>query len=89
MNASVLMPNGTTIRIETVPGRDNLTSRIVVIDNPNAPADVRNTELGRLVAPGTIQFAPFLYVGLGPDSLRALTTLMEKDVNDHAEGSQE
>lgn len=67
---TITTPNGTTISLEQK-GSDTL----VILDNPAAPADMRNTEAGRII-PGGFQAAPFMDFGLRPDVLRAIADLI-------------
>jgi len=65
---------GTTVRIEE---RRDPHSILVIADNPDAPADMRDRELGRVIK-GGFQPAPFAPWGLSPETLRAIADLIEK-----------
>lgn len=62
---------GTTITLEQY-GAD----LAVIFANPNAPADLRRTEAGRVID-GGFQPAPFAAFGMSPEALRIIATLIE------------
>lgn len=66
------LDNGSTVRLEDT-GHD----RLVILDYPDAPADMRNREAGRIIN-GGFQQAPYSSAfALRPATLRALADLME------------
>lgn len=65
---------GTTITIEDGPGE----LRLVICDNPSAPADMRHCEVGRVVD-GGFQPASFADWGLRPEALRIIADLIEDE----------
>lgn len=50
---------------------------IVLLDHPDAPADMRPTEAGRVID-GGFQPAPFANWALTPEGLRAIADLIEE-----------
>lgn len=52
---------------------------VVVLDNPEAPDDMRNTEAGIVVQSGGFQPATFAAFALRPAVLRAIADLIEKE----------
>lgn len=70
---SITTSTGTTI---TLTDCDDMT--LVLLDAPDAPADMRNLEAGRLVD-GGFQPAPFAAWGLVPATLRAIADLIEAE----------
>ena len=63
---------GTTITIHTGP-----RGRTVVLDHPDAPADMRHTEAGRVIDRG-FQPAPFAPFAMSPEVLRHIASLIEE-----------
>ncbi|MGW3545870.1 hypothetical protein ACWDNI_35755 [Nocardia niigatensis] len=53
---------------------------LVLLDHPDAPADMRPTEAGRVIE-GTFQPAPFAAWGARPAVLRAIADLIEMEAN--------
>jgi len=49
---------------------------LIILDHPDAPADMRNLEVGRVVE-GGFQPAPFLAAGMRPETLRAIADLID------------
>lgn len=54
---------------------------LIVLDHPEAPEDLRNAEVGRVIE-GSFQPAPFCVVGLRPEMLRAIADLIEEGAGD-------
>ena len=69
---SATTSTGTTVRIEPSATSDAL----VILEAPNAPADLRRTEAGRVIA-GAFQPAPFAPWGLTPETLRVIADVIE------------
>lgn len=67
----ITTPNGSTITIQKI-GRHHL----VILDHPDAPENMRNTEAGRILD-GGFQPAPFPAFGLSPYVLRGIADLIE------------
>ncbi|WP_280381025.1 hypothetical protein [Nocardia wallacei] len=55
----------------------------VYLDHPEAPADMRGLEAGRIID-GGFQPAPFAAWGLVPETLRALADLIEAEERSRA-----
>ena len=74
----VTTSTGTTVSV--VHGFAGLT---VVCDNPAAPDDMRNCEVGRIIDGGfqPVAFCPF---GLRPEVLRAIATFIETPTEEAA-----
>lgn len=66
---------GTNVWVTT---REATGDRIIVLDNPAAPDDMRMNEAGRIL-PGGFQPAPFAAFGLTPEALRAIADLTERE----------
>ncbi|MFE2994149.1 hypothetical protein ACFXG4_03945 [Nocardia sp. NPDC059246] len=66
----------TTASGSTVTLTDRDGDLIVLLDHPDAPADMRPTEAGRVID-GGFQPAPFAAWGLRPSGLRAIADLIE------------
>lgn len=64
---------GTTVRL-TARRRDG--DVLVILDNPASPADMRNTEAGRVIE-GAFQPAPFSPFALTPETLRAIADVLD------------
>lgn len=65
---------GTNVYVTT---REATGDLIVVLDNPDAPEDMRMTEAGRIID-GGLQPAPFAAWGLHPATLRVIADLIEE-----------
>jgi hypothetical protein len=72
MAATVITSTGTTVTLEP-----SVHGPLVILDNPNAPADMRNIEAGR-ITDGGYQSAPFSLGALTPETLRAIAHLIEQ-----------
>lgn len=70
----VTTSTGTNVWVTT---REATGDRIVVLDNPAAPDDMRMCEAGRVIG-GGFQPAPFAAFGLMPECLRAIADLIER-----------
>lgn len=55
---------------------DAFGDTMLLLDHPNAPADMRPTEAGRVID-GGFQPAPFANWALTPEGLRAIADLIE------------
>jgi hypothetical protein len=67
---------GSTVNVET----DVDGTRLVILDHPDAPEDMRNYEAGRIVEFGGnfgFQPVPFCVGSMGPETLRAIAELIE------------
>lgn len=64
--------SGTTISIVSSDGM-----QLVIADNPAAPEDMRNRELGRVIY-GGFQPAPFAAWGMTTETLRAIADLIDQ-----------
>jgi hypothetical protein len=70
-NRTITTSTGTTVAIVTEGDLE-----LIVLDHPDAPADMRNTEAGQLID-GGFQPVPFAAFGLTPPTLRAIADLIE------------
>lgn len=66
---------GTDVYVTT---REATRDRIVVLDNPAAPEDMRHCEAGRVID-GGFQPAPFAAWALRPEVLRAIADLIDPE----------
>lgn len=73
---TITTSTGTTVSL----GRRG-TDAVILLDHPDAPTDMRNTEAGRVEA-GGFQPAPFAAWAASPETLRAIADLIEEA--DHA-----
>lgn len=71
----------TTERGVIVETREYEEGALVIVDHPQAPSDIRNLEVGRIVG-GGFQPAPFLAGALSPSTLRAIADLIEEAPNE-------
>lgn len=71
---SVTTSTGTNVWVAT---REATGDRIVVLDNPNAPEDMRMCEAGRVIDRAGFQPAPFAAWALTPEVLRAIADLID------------
>lgn len=71
---------GTDVHVTT---REATGDRIIVLDNPNAPDDMRMCEAGRVID-GGFQPAPFVAWALSPEVMRAIATLIDEAVSPDA-----
>lgn len=69
---------GTNIWVAT---RVSTGDRIVVLENPYAPSDMRMTEAGRIID-GGFQPAPSAAWGLRPEVLRAIADVIEAEAEE-------
>lgn len=70
---TITTESGTTMHLEERHG-----DTLVIFDHPDAPAEARHQEVGRLVYDGAgFQPAPFCPVAFRPETLRALANLLE------------
>ena len=72
---TITLESGTTVQLDSIGG-----NTIVIVDNPLAPADMRNLEAGRVVD-GALQPAPFAAFSLSPATLRAIADIIETDAS--------
>lgn len=73
----ITLSSGTTIRVETT-AHEKLS---IILDNPGAPAEHRNAEVGRIIeleGRHGFQPAPFSAYALTPEVLRAIAEIIEK-----------
>lgn len=71
----ITLSNGTTVDVKQVDG-----DQVVILDNPQAPDNMRNVEAGRIVDFGGasgFQPAPFALYALRPEALRVIAGLVE------------
>ena len=68
--------SNTTITGTTVTVEDRHDDRVAICDNPAAPDDMRNTEVGRIVD-GGFQPAFMCAFALSPEVLRIIAELAE------------
>lgn len=68
-------PGGTTVTL-TNPGYGN---REIVLDHPDAPADLRNIVAGRIIDGGFQTPIIGQPIAMSPDSLRAIADLIEEN----------
>lgn len=71
-NRTVTTTAGTTVTLTERHGET-----LVLLDHPDAPADMRSTEAGRILDSG-FQPRPFVAWALKPEVLRAIADLIEK-----------
>lgn len=70
---SITTEHGTTVSIEDRDGE-----RLVILDNPDSPPEMRGAEAGRMID-GGFQPHPFANFLMRPAVLRAIADLMERD----------
>ncbi|MGW5514641.1 hypothetical protein [Nocardia africana] len=68
---TITTDTGTTVCLALKDG-----DTLVVLDHPNAPADMRHTEAGRIID-GGFQPYPFATWSAAPSTLRAIADLIE------------
>lgn len=66
---SITTSTGTIIKLE---------GNLVILDHRDAPADMHDFEVGRVVG-GAFQPAPFCGGAMRPETLRAIADLIEKE----------
>lgn len=69
---------GTTITIEDRHDFVDGKYRAVILDNPNAPEDLRHGEAGRIIG-GGFQPAPFAEFALSAEALHIIADLIEQE----------
>lgn len=72
----ITLANGTTVRAEST-ANDKLA---IILDSPEAPAEHRNAEIGRIVefdGRHGFQPAPFSAYALSPEALHAIAQIIE------------
>lgn len=68
---TITLSTGGTVRLAQRSG-----DTVIILDDPAAPEDLRNTEAGRIIM-GGFQPAPFAAIAVRPETLRAIADLVE------------
>lgn len=83
MSTTITLTGGATL---TATDPDDDDNRTITIDHPDAPADLRNLEIGRITTMGhgrgfqvSLRCA-WSGAGLRPETLRAIATLIEREM---------
>lgn len=69
-DASITTPTGTVVTLARHP------RRVILLDHPDAPTDLRNVEVGRVIG-GGFQ-TPSANYAMSPATLRAIADLVEQ-----------